>query len=65
LKQEWQKSPAETTQTDSKNMVWFGEIEIKLDKFSNTTFTYRSFSYLFYGAQGEMLVIVKGQDHSE
>jgi hypothetical protein len=26
LKQEWQKSPAGTRQTDGKNMGWFGEI---------------------------------------
>ncbi len=32
LKQEWQKSPAGTRQTDSKNLVWFGEIERKLAK---------------------------------
>ncbi len=32
LKQEWQKSQAETRQTDGKNMVWFGEIERKLAK---------------------------------
>jgi len=42
LKQEWQKSPAGTRQTDSKNLVWFGEIERKLAKLSKTTFTYRS-----------------------
>jgi hypothetical protein len=44
LKQEWQKSPAGTRQTDGKNLVWFGEIERKLAKLSKTTFTYRSFS---------------------
>jgi hypothetical protein len=27
LKQEWQKSPAGTRQTDGKNLIWFGEIE--------------------------------------
>jgi hypothetical protein len=32
LKQEWQKSPAGTRQTDGKNLVWFGEIERKLAK---------------------------------
>jgi hypothetical protein len=40
LKQEWQKSPAGTRQTDGKNMVWFGEIDKKLAKLSKTTFTY-------------------------
>jgi hypothetical protein len=44
LKQEWQKSPAGTRQTDSKNLVWFGEIERKLAKLSMTTFTYHSSS---------------------
>ncbi len=44
LKKEWQKSAAGTRQTDGKNFVWFGEIEIKLAKFSKTTFTYRSSS---------------------
>jgi hypothetical protein len=48
LKQEWQKSPAGTKQTDGKNLVWFGEIERKLAKLSKTTFTYRSSSQLFY-----------------
>ncbi len=48
LKQEWQKSPAGTRQTDIKNLVWFGEIERKLAKLSKTTFTYRSSSELFY-----------------
>jgi hypothetical protein len=43
-KQEWQKSPAGTRQTDGKNLVWFGEIERKLTKLSKTTFTYRSSS---------------------
>ncbi len=42
LKQEWQNSPAGTRQTDSKNLVWFGEIERKLAKLSKATFTYRS-----------------------
>jgi hypothetical protein len=41
MKQEWQRSPAGTRQTDGKNMVWFGEIERKLAKLSMTTFTYR------------------------
>jgi hypothetical protein len=44
LKQEWQKSPAGTRQTDGINLVWFGEIERKLAKLSKTTFTYRSSS---------------------
>jgi hypothetical protein len=44
LKQEWQKSPAGTRQTDGKNLVWFGEIERKLAKLSKTTFAYRSSS---------------------
>jgi len=44
LKQEWQNSPAGTRQTDSKNLVWFGEIERKLAKLSKTTITYRSSS---------------------
>jgi hypothetical protein len=34
LKQEWQKRPAVTSQTDGKNLVWFGEIERKLAKFT-------------------------------
>jgi hypothetical protein len=44
MKQEWQKSPAGTKQTDGKNLVWFGEIERKLAKLSKTTFAYRSSS---------------------
>ena len=44
LKQEWQKSPAGTKQTDDKNLVLFGEIERKLAKLSKTTFAYRSSS---------------------
>jgi hypothetical protein len=44
LKQEWQNSPAGTRQTDSINLVWFGEIERKLAKLSKTTFAYRSSS---------------------
>jgi hypothetical protein len=42
MKQEWQKIPTGTRQTDDKNLVWFGEIERKLAKLSKTTFTYRS-----------------------
>ncbi len=41
---EWQNSPVGTRQLDSKNLVWFGEIERKLAKLSKTTFTYRSSS---------------------
>jgi hypothetical protein len=37
-----QNSPAGTRQTDSKNLVWFGEIERKSAKLSKTTFTYLS-----------------------
>jgi hypothetical protein len=37
-----------TRQTDSKNLVWFGEIERKLAKISMPTFTYHSSSYLSY-----------------
>ncbi len=44
LKQEWQKIPARTRQTNGKNMVWFREIERKLVILSKTTFTYRSSS---------------------
>jgi hypothetical protein len=33
--------------TDSKNLVWFGEIERKLAKLSKTTFTYSSSSHYF------------------
>jgi hypothetical protein len=33
---------------EGKILVWFGETERKLAKFSMTTFTYRSSSYLFY-----------------
>jgi hypothetical protein len=44
LKQEWQKSPAGTRQTDGKNSVWFGEIERILAKLLKTTFAYRSSS---------------------
>ncbi len=40
FKREKQNSPAGTRQTDSKNLVWFGEIERKLAKLSKTTFTY-------------------------
>jgi hypothetical protein len=38
LKQEWQKSPdssPKTRQRDGKNLVWFGEIEIKLAQIIN------------------------------
>jgi hypothetical protein len=49
MKQEWQKSPTGTRQTDGKSLVWFGEIESKLAKLSKTNFTYRSSSLLFYG----------------
>jgi hypothetical protein len=48
LKREQQNSPTGTRQTDSKNLVWFGEIERNLAKLSKTTFAYRSSSYLFY-----------------
>ncbi len=48
LKQEWQKSPAGTLQTDGKNMVWFVVIERKLAKLSKTTLTYRSSSYFMF-----------------
>jgi hypothetical protein len=48
-----QNSPAGTRQTDSKNLVWFGEIERKLAKLSKTTFTYRSSSLLFYAVNSE------------
>jgi hypothetical protein len=44
LKQEWQKRPAGTSQTDGKNLVWFGEKKRKLAKLSMPTFTYRSSS---------------------
>ncbi len=37
-----------TRQTDSKNLVWFGEIERKLAKLSMPTFTHPSSSKLFY-----------------
>jgi hypothetical protein len=40
---------AVTRQTDDRNLVWFGKIEKKLDKFLMTSFAYRSSSYLFYG----------------
>jgi hypothetical protein len=48
LKQEWQKCPAGTRQTDGRIVVWFGELERKLAKLSKTTFAYCSSSYLFY-----------------
>jgi hypothetical protein len=35
---EWQNSPTGARQTDSKNLVWFGEIERKLAKLSKTAF---------------------------
>ncbi len=44
LKQEWQKRPVGTRQTDAENLVRFGERERKLAKLSKTTFTYRSSS---------------------
>jgi hypothetical protein len=45
MKQKWQKRLAGTMQqTVGKNLVWFGEIEKKLAKLSNTTFAYRSSS---------------------
>ena len=44
LKQEWQNSPAGTRQTDSIDLVWFGEIERKSAKLSKTSFAYRSSS---------------------
>jgi hypothetical protein len=43
-----EKSSPGTRQTDSKNLVWIGEIERNLAKLSIPTFTYRSSSYLFY-----------------
>jgi hypothetical protein len=36
-----EKSSPGTRQTDSKNLVWFGEIERKSAKLSMPTFTYR------------------------
>jgi hypothetical protein len=39
-----EKSGPRTRQTDSKNLVWFGEIERELAKLSMPTLTYRSFS---------------------
>jgi hypothetical protein len=32
-KQEWQKSPARTRQTDGKNLVWVGEMERNLPNY--------------------------------
>jgi hypothetical protein len=32
MKREWQNSPAGTRKTDSKNLVWFGEIERKISQ---------------------------------
>jgi hypothetical protein len=46
LKQEWQKSPAGTRQTDSKNMVWFGEKEKKISQIIKDYF-YLPFFLLF------------------
>jgi hypothetical protein len=39
-----EKSSPGTRQTDSKNLVWFGEAERKLAKLSMATFTYPSSS---------------------
>jgi hypothetical protein len=39
-----EKSSLGTRQTDSKNLVWFGEIERKLAKLSMPSFTFRSSS---------------------
>jgi hypothetical protein len=36
LKEEWQRIPTGTRQTDGKNLVWFGDIERKLAKLSKT-----------------------------
>jgi hypothetical protein len=44
-----EKSSPWTSQTNGKNLVWFGEIERKLAKLSMPTFVYRSSSELFYG----------------
>jgi hypothetical protein len=51
-----EKSGPGTRQTDSKNLVWFGELEGKLAKLSMPTFTYRSSSQLFYGANATKVV---------
>jgi hypothetical protein len=37
-------------------MVWLGEIERKLAKLSNTTFTYRSSSNYFMGLVTELFI---------
>jgi hypothetical protein len=39
-----EKSIPRTSQTDGKNMVWFGEKERKIAKLSITSITYRSSS---------------------
>jgi hypothetical protein len=39
-----EKSSPGTSQRDGKNLVWFGEIEKKIAKFPEPTFTYRSSS---------------------
>jgi hypothetical protein len=44
IEQEWQKSPAGTRQTYSKNLASFEKIERKLAKLLKTTFTFRSSS---------------------
>ncbi len=43
-----EKSSLGTRETDSKNLVWFGEIERKFSQLSMPTFTYRSSSYLYF-----------------
>jgi hypothetical protein len=53
-----EKSSPGTRQTDSKNLVWFGEIERKLAKLSMPTFTYRLSSSLFYGTEGWRVAIM-------
>jgi hypothetical protein len=42
------KSSPGTRQTDGNNLVWFGEIEIEIEM---PTFTYRSSSEFFCGAE--------------
>jgi hypothetical protein len=42
------KSSPGTRQTDSKNLVWFGEIGRKLAKLSMPTFTYRFFLLIIF-----------------
>jgi hypothetical protein len=39
-----EKSSCGASQTEGKNLVWFGEIKRKLAKSSMTTFAYRSSS---------------------